>query len=56
LIRDDDLPWVRVTSDAPAACQIDGDYLGPRNVMTFTAVPDALGVVAPPALAAADLR
>jgi diacylglycerol kinase family enzyme len=49
LIRDDDLPWLRVTSDTPVACQIDGDYLGPRNVMTFTAVPDALGVVAPPA-------
>ena len=49
LIRDDDLPWLRVTSDIPVACQIDGDFLGPRNVMTFTAVPDALGVVAPPA-------
>jgi diacylglycerol kinase family enzyme len=49
LIRDDDLPWLRVTSDTPVACQIDGDYLGPRNVMTFTAVPDALAVVAPPA-------
>jgi diacylglycerol kinase family enzyme len=47
LIRDDDLPWVRVTSDTPVACQIDGDYLGPRRSMTFTAVPDALGVVAP---------
>ena len=31
LIRDDDLPWVRVTSDTPVACQIDGDYLGPRR-------------------------
>lgn len=49
LIRDDDLSWVRVTSDTPVACQIDGDYLGPRRSMTFTAVPDALGVVAPPA-------
>ena len=49
LIRDDDLPWVRVTSDTPVACQIDGDYLGPRHAMTFTAVPDALRVLAPPA-------
>ena len=49
LIREDDLPWLRVTSTAPAACQIDGDYLGLRQTMTFTAVPDALGVVAPPA-------
>ena len=54
LIRDDDLPWLRVTSDTPVACQIDGDFLGPRNVMTFTAVPDALGVVAPPAKTPSD--
>lgn len=47
LIRDDDVPWVRVTADTPVACQIDGDYLGERKIMTFTAVPDALGVVAP---------
>ena len=49
LIRDDDLAWVRVTSDTPVACQIDGDYLGLRDDMTFRAVPEALGVVAPPA-------
>lgn len=49
LIRDDDLPWVRITSDVPVACQIDGDYVGARETMTFTSVPDALGVVAPPA-------
>jgi diacylglycerol kinase family enzyme len=55
LIRDDDLPWLRVTSDTPVACQIDGDFLGPRDEMTFTAVPDALGVVAPPAKTPADL-
>jgi diacylglycerol kinase family enzyme len=48
LIRDDDLPWLRVTSNTPTACQIDGEYLGPRRAMTFTAVPEALGVVAPP--------
>jgi diacylglycerol kinase family enzyme len=49
LVRDDDLAWVRVTSDTAVACQIDGDYVGLRESMTFTSVPDALGVVAPPA-------
>lgn len=47
LIRDDDLPWLKVTSDAPVACQIDGDYVGTRETMEFTSVPDALAVVAP---------
>jgi diacylglycerol kinase family enzyme len=56
LIRDDDLPWLRVTSDAPVACQIDGDFLGQRDEMTFTGVPEALGVVAPPAKTPSDLR
>lgn len=49
LIRDDDLPWLRVTSDTPVACQIDGDFVGLRESVTFTAVPEALNVVAPPA-------
>ncbi|MDT5326920.1 MAG: hypothetical protein QOF25_4072 [Mycobacterium sp.] len=48
LVRDDDLAWVRVTSDTEVACQIDGDYAGLRETMTFTSVPNALGVVAPP--------
>ncbi|KMO84520.1 diacylglycerol kinase [Mycolicibacterium chubuense] len=48
LVRDDDLPWLTVTSDRPVACQIDGDFIGPREKMEFVAVPDALGVVAPP--------
>jgi diacylglycerol kinase family enzyme len=48
LVRDDDLAWIKVTSDTPVACQIDGDYVGLRETMTFVAVPDALGVVAPP--------
>jgi diacylglycerol kinase family enzyme len=56
LISDDDVPWLTVTSDTPVACQIDGDYLGPRNVMTFKAVPGALGVVAPPAKSPSDLH
>ncbi|MEE6169004.1 MULTISPECIES: diacylglycerol/lipid kinase family protein [unclassified Mycolicibacterium] len=49
LIRNDDVTSVTVTSDTPVACQIDGDYVGLRETMTFTAVPEALGVVAPPA-------
>jgi diacylglycerol kinase family enzyme len=56
LIRDDDLAWLRVTSDEPVACQIDGDYLGLRAEMTFTSVPDAVGVVAPPAKTGTDQR
>ncbi|MDT5011756.1 MAG: hypothetical protein QOH57_3373, partial [Mycobacterium sp.] len=48
LICEDDVPWVRVTSNTPVACQIDGDYAGPRQSMTFTAAPGALPVVAPP--------
>jgi diacylglycerol kinase family enzyme len=49
LVREDDLAQLRVTSSTPVACQIDGDYLGLRETMTFTSVPDALAVVAPPA-------
>jgi diacylglycerol kinase family enzyme len=49
LVRDDDLAWLRVTSATPVACQIDGDFVGLRETMTFTAVPDALAVVSPPA-------
>jgi diacylglycerol kinase family enzyme len=49
LIRDDDVSTVTVTSDSPVACQIDGDYVGLRETVTFTSVPEALAVVAPPA-------
>jgi len=49
LIRDDDVPWVRITASEPIASQIDGDFLGMRTDMTFRAVSDALCVVAPPA-------
>ena len=49
LIREDDLPWLRVSSATPVSCQIDGDFIGLREAMTFTAVPNALAVVAPPA-------
>lgn len=48
LIRQDDLPWVRITAAEPVSCQVDGDFLGLREEMTFTSVPDAVSVVAPP--------
>lgn len=48
VIREDDVDSVRVISDTPIATQIDGDYIGLREEMTFRAVPKALGVVAPP--------
>ncbi len=47
LLREDDLAWVRVTASEPVSCQVDGDFLGPRDEMTFTSVPGALAVVAP---------
>ncbi|MBU9764074.1 diacylglycerol kinase family lipid kinase [Mycobacterium sp. TNTM28] len=47
LIRRDDVSSVTVTSATPVACQIDGDYIGARETMTFTSVPEALNVVAP---------
>ncbi|MDG4664321.1 diacylglycerol kinase family protein [Mycobacterium sp. 236(2023)] len=47
LIRDDSLAWLTVSSDTPVACQIDGDFVGKREKMEFTSVPDALAVVAP---------
>ena len=43
LIRDDDVAWVRVTADTPVACQIDGDYVGQRETMTFTVRAGCLG-------------
>jgi len=47
LIREDDVASVRITSAEPIACQVDGEFLGMRDDMTFTAVPQALSVVAP---------
>ena len=47
LVREDDLAWVRITATEPVSCQVDGDFLGPRDDMTFTSVPGALTVVAP---------
>ena len=37
-----------MTAAEPIACQVDGDFLGMRDEMVFTAVPAALAVVAPP--------
>ena len=43
VVRDDNADCVRVTcADPPMASQIDGDYLGLREGMTFRSVPDAL--------------
>jgi diacylglycerol kinase family enzyme len=56
LIREDDVNRLRVTSDTPIACQIDGEYIGLRDEVTFQAVTGALGVVAPPAKTPFDLQ
>jgi diacylglycerol kinase family enzyme len=56
LIRDDDVAWVRITSSEPVASQIDGDFLGLREEMTFRAVPEVLSVVAPPLPHPSDQR
>jgi diacylglycerol kinase family enzyme len=47
LIREDNLPWVRITAAEPIASQVDGDYLGLRTAMTFRSVRSALSVAAP---------
>lgn len=45
VIRDDDVPALRITSDEPVNLQVDGDHLGQRSDVEFVAVPDALRVV-----------
>ncbi|MCG8916114.1 diacylglycerol kinase family lipid kinase [Actinokineospora sp. PR83] len=45
LVRRDDIPGVVVTSAEPVRLQCDGDLLGERKRVVFTAVPDALTVV-----------
>lgn len=47
LLREDDLTWVRITAAQPVSCQVDGDFMGLREEMTFTSAPHALAVVAP---------
>ncbi|MCX2934389.1 diacylglycerol kinase family lipid kinase [Mycobacterium sp. CVI_P3] len=56
LIREDDVASVRIISAEPVASQIDGDFLGLREEMTFRAVPGVLSVVAPPAAEPPDQR
>jgi diacylglycerol kinase family enzyme len=45
LIRHD-LPDLTLSAQQPVAFQVDGDYLGPRERVTFRSVPDALRVFA----------
>jgi len=45
MLRDDDVDFVRVTSDEPVNLQVDGDHLGRRSDVEFAAVPAALRVV-----------
>jgi diacylglycerol kinase family enzyme len=45
VLRRDDLPLIRVSSGAPVALQVDGDYLGERSEVEFVAAPAALRVV-----------
>ncbi|WP_054815075.1 diacylglycerol/lipid kinase family protein [Nocardia arizonensis] len=47
LFREDDVPSVRVEATEPIGLQIDGDFIGKRNVVDFTSVPEVLEVVAP---------
>lgn len=56
LIRDDNVPWVRITASQPIASQIDGDYIGLRTELTFRSVPSALDVVAPNPKIACELE
>ncbi|MET9485546.1 diacylglycerol kinase family protein [Nocardia sp. NPDC006630] len=47
LFREDDVPSVRVVATEPLGLQIDGDFIGRRNMVNFTAATDILDVVAP---------
>ncbi|MBF6364640.1 diacylglycerol kinase family lipid kinase [Nocardia puris] len=47
LFREDDVPSVHIETKEPIGLQIDGDFIGKRNVVDFTAVPDVLEVIAP---------
>ena len=54
LVRCDDASWIRVECGDPGDegtavdLQVDGDHLGPRSVVEFRRVPDALLVVTEP--------
>lgn len=41
-----DLAGITLSAQRPVAFQVDGDYLGPRERVTFRSVPDALSVFA----------
>jgi diacylglycerol kinase family enzyme len=45
VVRRDDLPLIRVSSETPVALQVDGDYLGERSEVEFISIPSALRVV-----------
>jgi diacylglycerol kinase family enzyme len=45
VLRDDDVPALRIVSEEPVNLQVDGDHLGRRSDVEFFAVPDALRVV-----------
>lgn len=45
VVRHDDVPALRITSDEPVNLQVDGDHLGRRSDVEFVAVPEALRVV-----------
>ena len=45
LVRHDDVDLVQLSSSAPVGLQVDGDYLGRRVEVEFTAAPRALRVV-----------
>ncbi|WP_068278083.1 diacylglycerol/lipid kinase family protein [Aldersonia kunmingensis] len=47
LFRVDDVPCVTIRSSEPIAFQLDGDYVGVRNEVRFTSIPNALEVVVP---------
>jgi diacylglycerol kinase family enzyme len=44
VVRAEDVPRVRVSSDRPVNLQVDGDHLGEWTEVEFTSVPDALRV------------
>ncbi|OYD69208.1 diacylglycerol/lipid kinase family protein [Rhodococcus sp. OK302] len=47
LVRTDNVPHITIESSRPIGLQMDGDYIGLRHTVEFTAVPDALEVYAP---------
>lgn len=45
VFRADDTPGATVTADRPVDLQVDGDHLGQRTEVTFTAIPRAVRIV-----------